>query len=52
MSNERIGVTATIFVNQLKNGNKHKCGIRYSEELKRFAISLHYNYPAAYRFCR
>lgn len=47
-----LDVSGTLFVNELKNAKKSKGGIRYTEELKRFAITLHYNSPAAYRFCR
>lgn len=46
-------MTGTIFKNELKNGfNENKCNNRYSEEMKRFALTLHYNSPKAYKFLR
>lgn len=48
-----LGKSATIFLNELKNGiNSNKHANRYSEEMKRFALTMHYNSPKAYRVLR
>lgn len=51
-----VGITAAILLNELKNGNpvngSHKCGRLYSEEIKRFALTLYYNSQNASKFCR
>lgn len=46
------GMTLELFKNQLKNAKKLSHGRRYTDELKRFALTLHYNSPKAYTFCR
>lgn len=46
------GMTLELFKNQLKNAKKLSHGRRYTDEFKRFALTLHYNSPKAYNFCR
>ncbi|KYM95738.1 THAP domain-containing protein 9 [Cyphomyrmex costatus] len=41
-----------LFKNEIKNQNKSSHGRRYSEEVKKFAVTLHYHSPKAYAFCR
>ncbi|XP_032684187.1 uncharacterized protein LOC116850254 [Odontomachus brunneus] len=44
-------VSAQIFKNNQENKNKQQ-GRRYSEDIKRFALTLHYHSFKAYEFCR
>lgn len=46
------GMTLELFKNQLKNAKKLSHGRRYTDEFKKFALTLHYNSPKAYNFCR
>jgi len=46
------GMSREIFNNQLKNKNKNAKGRRYSDELKKFALTLNYYSPKAYKYCR
>lgn len=46
------GMTLELFKNQLKNSKKLSHGRRYTDEFKKFALTLHYNSPKAYNFCR
>lgn len=38
--------------NEKKNKNRCPKGRRYSEQVKRFAVSMHYHSPKAYEYCR
>lgn len=51
LSSDISSVSSKIFENECKNEGKEK-GRRYSEDIKRFALTLHYHSPKAYEFCR
>ncbi|XP_067203722.1 THAP domain-containing protein 1-like isoform X3 [Linepithema humile] len=51
LSSDLGKVSSEIFKNDHKNKNKQK-GRRYSEDIKRFALTLHYHSPKAYGYCR
>ncbi|XP_070524036.1 THAP domain-containing protein 1-like [Cardiocondyla obscurior] len=40
-----------LFINESKNKNISPHGRRYSTEVKKFAVTLHYHSPKAYEFC-
>lgn len=44
-------VFSKILQNNYKNKQKQQ-GRRYSEDIKRFALTLHYHSPKAYEYCR
>ena len=44
-------MTTEVFRNEIKNNTKSS-GSRYSDQIKEFAVSLHYYSPRAYRFVR
>lgn len=41
-----------IFMNELENKNKKPAGSRYSDQIKKFSLTLHYYSPKAYNYCR
>ena len=41
-----------IFQSQMKNQNKKATGQRYSNELKKFALTLNYYSSKAYKYCK
>ena len=43
-------VVAELFSNEIINGSKRRGGQRYSEEIKKFCLTLHYYSPRAYKF--
>ncbi|KAI5716664.1 hypothetical protein M8J76_010347 [Diaphorina citri] len=49
---EFSGISKEIFSNVHRNAKVVRGGQRYSQELKKFALTLYYNSPQAYRFCR
>lgn len=50
--NSSVGnVSYKILRNDHENKNKQQ-GRRYSEDVKRFALTLHYHSPKAYEYCR
>lgn len=52
LENVFSGDCAKIFENCLKNSKRKPSSRRYSEEIKHFALTLHYYSPKAYEFCR
>lgn len=52
IKNQFEGMPFDIFKNELKNQNRQSSGRRYSNEIKEFALTLHYHSPKAYSFCR
>ncbi|EFN79063.1 hypothetical protein EAI_03846 [Harpegnathos saltator] len=46
------GHIGEIFQNEWKNANRNKKGYRYSDEIKKFAVTLHFYSPKAYNYCR
>lgn len=46
------GITQEIFKNEIKNKSQAGGGRRYSLNIKKFALTLHYYSPKAYVFCR
>jgi hypothetical protein len=46
------GTTAEIFNNEIANRCRNPRGRRYSEDMKKFALTLHYHSPKAYKYCR
>ncbi|KAI5706041.1 hypothetical protein M8J75_004328 [Diaphorina citri] len=49
---EFSGTSREIFLNCKRNQGRIKGGQRYSQELKKFALTLYYSSPRAYKFCR
>lgn len=41
-----------LFENECKNRNKLRKGCRYTDEIKKFALTLHFYSPKAYNYCR
>lgn len=52
LSNEFGDLLMPLLLNEKRNKNKSLHDRRYSEEVKRFAITLHYCSPKAYEYCR
>lgn len=52
LSSDINSVSSKLFENECKNENKEEKGRRYSEDIKRFALTLHYHSPKAYQYCR
>lgn len=52
LSSDINTVSSKLFENEHKNENKGEKGRRYSEDVKRFALTLHYHSPKAYQYCR
>jgi len=46
------GITKEIITSELKNNTKKSKGKRYSDEVKKFALTLHFYSPRAYEFLR
>lgn len=46
------GMSLELFKNIKKNRSRNRKGHRYSQELKKFALTLYYNSPKAYKYCR
>ncbi|KYN22595.1 hypothetical protein ALC57_05003, partial [Trachymyrmex cornetzi] len=46
------GITVALFESEWKNHNHANTGVRYSKELKNFALTLYYYSPKAYNYCR
>jgi hypothetical protein len=46
------GQAGELIKNQINNQRKSKQGQRYSDEIKAFALSLHYHGPKAYNYLR
>jgi len=51
LSND-FGESFSLFENEIKNQNKLPHGRRYSKEVKKFAVTLHYHSPKTYDYCR
>lgn len=49
---EFSGCSREIFFNVRRNQPRLPGGARYSQELKKFALTLYYNSPRAYKYCR
>ncbi|EFN74744.1 THAP domain-containing protein 9, partial [Camponotus floridanus] len=52
LSREFEGMSLDLFQNEIKNNSRSASGRRYSEEVKKFAVTLFYNSPKAYDYCR
>lgn len=51
--NNNFGETSShLFKNEIKNVSKSSNARQYSDEVKRFAVTLHYHSPKAYDFCK
>ena len=46
------GVARDLITSHFKNQNRHSNGKRYTEEIKKFALTLHFYSPNAYNFVR
>ena len=46
------GLTGEIIKNHLKNLGRKKTGVRHSDEVKKFALTLHFYSPRAYEYFR
>lgn len=46
------GSIGELFQNEWVNKNRNKKGCRYSDEIKKFAVTLHFYSPKAYNYCR
>ena len=52
ITNSFSGVKLAVMQNELNNANRVAKGCRYSDEVKQFALTLHYYSPRAYEYCR
>ena len=52
LMNNFEGITLDLFKNELKNSNKKRSQSRYSQEMKKFALTLNFYSPRAYSFVR
>jgi len=52
LSYEFNDLLVPLLQNDKRNKNKSCQGRRYSEEVKRFAVTMHYHSPKAYEYCR
>lgn len=52
LDNNFSGITNTIFKSELKNKNRPATGHRYTDEMKKFALTLQFYSPGAYNFVR
>ena len=52
LSNSFSGMTLDIFRDEFQNAAKTAKGRRYSQEVKQFALTLHYHSPKAYDYIR
>ncbi|XP_003240448.1 THAP domain-containing protein 2-like [Acyrthosiphon pisum] len=50
IENEFEGIQLEILKNELTNKKRKPTGCRYSDEIKKFALTLHYYSPKAYKF--
>jgi len=50
--NEFGSMSKELYKNQINNQNKKATGQRNSNELKKFAFTLNYYSPKAYKYCR
>jgi len=46
------GMVGDLFKNEWQNRKKSRKGCRYSDEIKKFALTLHFYSPKAYSYCR
>ena len=46
------GLSLKLFEDEFKNSQRHPCGYRYCNDVAKFAISLHYYSPKAYKLVR
>lgn len=51
LNNEFGEMSSSLFKNEYKDQNRSAHGRRY-DEIKRFAVTLHYHSPKAYGYCR
>lgn len=52
LQNDFSDTMLPILKNELRNKGKSMHGKRYSDDLKKFAATLHYHSPKAYAYCR
>ena len=52
LDNNFSGVTCELFKSELKNKDRPAKGHRYTDEIKKFALTLHFYSPRAYNFVR
>lgn len=52
LSREFEGMALNLFQNKIKNKSRSASGRRYSDEVKKFAVTLFYHSPKAYDYCR
>lgn len=52
LSREFEGMALNLFQNEIKNKSRSASGRRYSDEVKKFAVTLFYHSPKAYDYCR
>jgi len=52
IENEFEGIQLEILKNELANKKRKPTGCRYNDDIKKFALTLHYYSPKAYKFCR
>lgn len=46
------GSVSELFQNEWINKNRKKRSCRYSDEIKKFAVTLHFYSPKVYNYCR
>lgn len=52
LSREFEGMALNLFQNKIKNKSRSASGRRYSDEVKKFAVTLFYHSPKTYDYCR
>lgn len=52
MSDKFDGLSKQLFQNQLINQERKPTGMRYSKEIKEFALTVNYYSPKALTYCR
>lgn len=52
LSNSFTGMKLNLLQNKVNNAGQKPKGCRYSQELKEFALTLHYYSPQAYRYVK
>lgn len=51
LENEFESIQLEFLKNELTNQRRKPTGCRYSDGIKKFALTLHYYSPKAYKFC-
>lgn len=52
IENNFSGMLAQLLQNEWLNRDRTPKGCRYADEIKKFALTLHFHSPKAYKYCR